>query len=242
MKSFARLKKTMAYLCFISIFLFNSVSLLAQSISVSFGSSQPYGLYASKDVYNTSAGMANVGRAIGVMIEDNRKANLIHPYLQWVNNTNAVDQSALEKIYQFNYRTVQTFANWTQNMLFGGVKFNYYDESFDLFAKTGLGFGWMRTHGYNIYTDSIGVIKFNPLKVNALVLQGGLGANVYVKKNVSLCFGYDFLFAQNNFGYEQYSNANGPLVAALAVEVKPDFMVGNFYAGLKFQLSGIRKK
>ncbi|MCG9881565.1 MAG: hypothetical protein MH472_13280, partial [Bacteroidia bacterium] len=78
MKSIARLKKTTAYLCFIYIFLFTSFRLQAQSISVSFGSSQPYGLYASKDVYNTSAGMANTGRSIGLMLEDNRKANLIH--------------------------------------------------------------------------------------------------------------------------------------------------------------------
>ncbi|MCG9881410.1 MAG: hypothetical protein MH472_12495, partial [Bacteroidia bacterium] len=170
------------------------------------------------------------------------KANLIHPYIQWINNSNPADEEALEKIYQFNYRTIQTFANWTQNMLFGGAKFNHYNESFDLFAKTGLGFGWMRSYGYNIYTDSLGVIKFNPLQVNAVVIQMGVGANVYVKQNLSFCLGYDFLYAKNNFGYEQYSNANGPITAALAVEVKPDFMVGNFYAGLKFHLSGIRKK
>jgi hypothetical protein len=242
MNSIARLKKTIASGVFIFIFIHFSAPVYPQSVGVYFGSSIPYGLYGSKDVYNTYAGMAIGGRSISISVEDNRKQKMLQPYLQYVNNTNEVDEAALIKIYQFNYRTVQVFEPWRQNILLAGAKASYFQESFDLFVKGGLGFGWMQTHGYNIYSDSIGVIKFNPLRVNTLVFQGGIGANIYIKQHVSLSLGYDFLFAQNNFGYEKYSNVNGPIPAALQVEVKPNFMLGNYYCGLIFHLGSNRKK
>ncbi|MFY8189988.1 MAG: hypothetical protein ACOVK9_03405 [Bacteroidia bacterium] len=242
MNSVARLKKTMASLGFIFIFLHTIKPVYAQSVSAYLGSSIPYGLYGSKDIYNTSAGMALNGRSISLLIEDDRSQKKFQPYIQWMYNTNDVDENVLTKIYQYNYRTIQAFQAWSQNILLGGAKANYFGESFNLFVKGGLGFGWMRTHGFNIYTDSSGVIKFNPLQVNAFVLIAGLGTNIYLKQNLSLSLGYDFLFAKNNFGYEKYSNANGPVPAAVAVEVKPDFMIGNFYLGLKFNLGSSRKK
>ena len=232
----------MASLVFIFAFILFSSKVFSQSIGVYIGSSIPYGLYASKDIYNTYSGMALQGKNASILIEDNRKVKKIDPYLQFIHNANEVDEEALIKIYQFNYRTVQVFESWRQNILLAGAKASYFAESFDLFLKGGLGFGWMKTHGYNIYSDSLGVIKFNPLRVNTLVLQAGIGANIYIKQHVALCVGYDLLYAKNNFGYEKYSNLNGPIPAALKVEVKPDFMVGNFYTGLKFNIGSSRRK
>lgn len=242
MNSVARLKKTTASLGFIFIFLCLLNKLNAQSVSAYIGSSIPYGLYGSKDVFNTSAGMALIGRSVGVLVEDNRKAKRVHPYLQFINNSNAVDENALIKIYQYDNSTIQTFESWSQNILLGGAKYNYFGESFNLFAKGGLGFGWMKSHAYNIYTDSSGVIKFNQLQTNTLVFQGGCGASIYLKQNLSFTFGYDFLFARNNFGFEKYSNAAGPVTALVPLEVKPDFKVGNFYLGFKFDLGKAIKK
>lgn len=239
----ARLQKTMASSGFVLLFLLTNISSFSQSISISAGPSNPYGLYASKDFNRTSAGMANKGTTISILLEDNRNARLFNPFVQVTHNNNPIDDAALEKIYVLlKYQNAQAFKPWNQTILMGGGKFNYYSNNFDLFAKGSVGLGWMQTYGYNIYTDSSGLIKFNPLKVNALVLSSGVGANVYVKENVSFTFGYDFFYAKNNFGYEKYSNGAGPVKAQVAVEVKPDFLIGNFYMGIKLQLKDPRKK
>ena len=239
----ARLQKTMASFGFVLLFLLTNLSSFSQSISIFAGPSQPYGLYASKDFNRTSAGMANKGTAISLIIEDNRNAKVISPYIQITHNNNPIDDDALDKVYQFlKYQNAQAFKPWNQTMLMGGGKVNYYGNNFDLFAKGAVGLGWMSTYGYNIYSDSIGLVKFNPLKVNALVLSAGLGANIYFKENVSLTLGYDFFYAKNNFGYEKYSNGAGPVKATVAIEVKPDFQIGHFYVGLKLHLKDPRKK
>lgn len=239
----ARLQKTMASLGFVLLFLLTNLSSFSQSISIFAGPSQPYGLYASKDFNRTSAGMANKGTAISLVIEDNRNAKMFSPFIQITHNNNPIDEAALDKVYQYlKYQSAQAFKPWNQTMLMGGGKVNYYGNNFDLFAKGAVGLGWMGTYGYNIYSDSIGLIKFNPLKVNALVLSAGVGANIYFKENVSLTLGYDFFYAKNNFGYEKYSNGAGPIKASVAVEVKPDFQIGHFYVGLKLHLKDPRKK
>lgn len=239
----ARLQKTMASLGFVLLFLLTNLSSFSQSISIFAGPSQPYGLYASKDFNRTSAGMANKGTAISLVIEDNRNAKVFSPFIQITHNNNPIDEAALDKVYHYlKYQNAQAFKPWNQTMLMGGGKVNYYGNNFDLFAKGAVGLGWMGTYGYNIYSDSIGLIKFNPLKVNALVLSAGVGANIYFKENVSLTLGYDFFYAKNNFGYEKYSNGAGPVKATVAVEVKPDFQIGHFYVGLKLHLKDPRKK
>jgi hypothetical protein len=238
----ARLQKTMASIGILLLFLLTASPSFSQSVSINLGPSQPYGLYASKDFTQTSAGMATKGFAVSVLLEDNRKAKLINPFIQVTVNNNSIDQEALDKVYKFlNYQNTQATKPWNQTTLMGGGKINYFNNNFDLFAKGAIGLGWMSTYGYNLY-DSVGVIKFNVLKVNALVLNGGVGANVYLKENVSFTIGYDYFYAKNNFGYEKYTNGNGPVKAAVAVEVKPDFQLGHFYMGLKLQLSNPRKK
>ncbi|MDZ4668526.1 MAG: hypothetical protein SGJ00_11685 [bacterium] len=232
----------MASIGFLLLFLLTVSQSFSQSISINLGPSQPYGLYASKDFIQTSAGIATKGFAVSVLLEDNRKAKLISPFIQITSNNNPIDQDALDRVYKFlKYQSAQATKPWNQTTLMGGGKINYYNNNFDLFAKAGVGLGWMSTYSYNLY-DTIGVIKFNTLKVNALVLTAGLGANIYLKENVSVCLGYDFFYAKNNFGYEKYTNGNGPIKAAVAVEVKPDFQMGHFYAGIKFQLTDSRKK
>jgi hypothetical protein len=240
---FTNLHKTNSLIVFVVLFLFVNKLTFSQSITIMAGSSQPYGLYASKDFTKTSPGMANRGSTISILLEDNRNPKLFSSFIQITHNNNPIDYLALDKVYQFlKYENAQVFKSWDQTMLMGGAKVNYFGNNFDLFAKGAAGLGWMSTFGYNIYSDSLGLVKFNPLKVNALVLSAGVGANLYLRENISLSFGYDFFYAKNNFGYEKYSNSNGPVKASVAVEVKPDFQTGNFYVGLKLHLKDPRKK
>jgi len=221
---FTNLHKTNSLIVLVILFLFVNKLTFSQSISIMAGPSQPYGLYASKDFTRTSAGMANRGTAISILIEDNKNPRLFTPYIQITHNNNPIDPLALDKVYQFlKYDNAQAFKPWNQTMLLGGGKVNYFGSNFDLFAKAAIGLGWMSTYGYNIYSDSLGLIKFNPLKVNAFVLSAGVGANFYLRENISFTLGYDYFYAKNNFGYEKYTNNNGTVKANVAVEVKPDF-------------------
>lgn len=209
----------------------------AQHITLAVGKSLPYGLYSSTDYLQTSPGMAMPGMALSVTGEDGRFSKYIWPYLQFTYNTNPIDQNAIDEVYKLlKYRGAQVYRPWTQLLLMGGAKFTYQSERYELYAKTGIAMGWMSTYGYNIYSDSVGIIKFNSLSQNALTLMAGIGASVYVLPNVSLCAGYDFYYARPNFGYEKYTNALGAVRAAVAVEVKPALTLGNLYAGVRFQL------
>lgn len=92
---FARLQKTKRTLCFLLIIFFAKLPSIAQTISFGTGTTFPYGLYASKDFNQTSAGLATKGQAYTLVLEDNRKARTVNPFIQFTYNTNSIDQNAL---------------------------------------------------------------------------------------------------------------------------------------------------
>jgi hypothetical protein len=244
---FARLQKTKRTLCFLFIIFSSSFGLFAQTIAFTTGTSFPYGLYASKDFNQTSAGMAINGQAYSLLLEDNRKARTVSPFVQFTHNTNQIDQNALNDVYKYigvnaGYRGAQAFKPWAQTLLLGGARFSYFGENYELFAKTGIGMGWLSTYGYNIYSDTLGFIKFNPLKVNTLSLLGGFGMYLYGKKNISVTLGYDFFYANADYGYEKFTTGGNPIRASVAVKVKPPLQLGNFYLGFRLNLNRQEKK
>ncbi len=244
---FARLQKTKRTLCFLLIIFFAKLPSIAQTISFGTGTTFPYGLYASKDFNQTSAGLATKGQAYTLILEDNRKPRTVYPFIQFTHNTNPIDQNALNDVYKYigvnaGYRGAQAFKPWAQTLLMGGARFSYVVENYELFAKTGVGMGWLSTYGYNIYSDSLGFIKFNPLKVNTLTLMGGFGMHLYGKNNISLTLGYDFFYANADYGYEKFTALGNPLRAAVAVKVKPPLQLGNLYVGFRLNLARPQKK
>jgi hypothetical protein len=234
-----RLQKSRATICFVLLYLLNHNVSFSQSISFCGGPSLPYGLYASKDFTKLSPGMANTGYAISIVADDNSKPRMVNTFIQFSHNNNKIDEHALTNIYKFidpGYKSAQAYKSWSQNILILGGRFNYFAYNFNLYAKVGIGMGWFSSYGYNLYSDSLGVVKFNVLNDNALTFMAGVGSNIYLRQGLSAVLGYDFFYAEANYGYEKFTNNNGNLKAAVAAEVKPSLLLGNFYFGLRFQL------
>ncbi len=211
----------------------------AQTISFLGGLSVPGGLYASKDFTQKDCGLALPGYHVTVIFDDNRKGRAISPFIQYTFNTNKMDEGASQKItyaYDTLSRGVQSIKPWTQNFILIGPRYNYYGNDFDLYAKAGIGMGWLSTYAYNIYYDSIGTLKNKGLSANALVFSLGIGANIYINSGVSVCLGYEYFYAQPDYGIEKLEDVFGRVVAKASAKFQTPFQSANFYAGLRFQL------
>ena len=222
------------------IFFANYSVSMAQSVSISAGPSLPYDIYGSADFTKSAPGMAKTGYTVSVIFDDNRKGRIFSPFIQYTYNNNKIDEAAADKFYKFidpAIKGFQAFKPWNQSIILIGPRYNYFGENFDLFVKGGIGMGWLSTFGYNVLHDSIGVIKYNILNVNALAYSVGLGTHIYVNTSVSLCLGYEYYYARANYGYEKYSDINGKtILSTVPVKVDVPLNYGNFYLGLRFLL------
>ncbi len=236
------LQKTKSLISFVFLFFAAALITKAQTVNFAAGPSIPYGAYRSSNLQLEAPGMAKLGYQVSVLVENNTKGKRISPYVQFTNNNNKIDQDVLIKYYRST--GIQVFQNWKQNLLMAGAKFNFFAPSYDLFFKAGVGMAWMNSFGYSIILSDTTVkpnkdyfVNYNVLKSNSLAYNTGIGANFYLRNGVSLSVGYDFYYANGNYGYEKYTDQYGNVISAQR-KVKNDIplSVGTFSFGVKLLL------
>lgn len=237
---YARIQKYLLCMGLILLYSVYNNNSQAQSLMLGGGLSLPQGIYSSKDFSQVNAGIAVNGYSLQVTVEDNRLNRVVIPVIQYTYNQNGIDASAIEQylvILDPNVSGVQMYAPYQQHLLMGAAKFAYHQKGYSLFAKTGVGIGWMKSFGYNYYdSTSFGLIKRKTASTQALVLCVGLGSRIYLSETISLIGGFDYYYAKQDFGKATYVDAAGNSIGFGEVYA-PDFKTSNVYMGICFLLN-----
>ncbi|MBC7382382.1 MAG: hypothetical protein H7296_05215 [Bacteroidia bacterium] len=241
------LQKTSTVICFtFSFFIVASIS-NAQTLTFLGGVSLPTSLYANTDFTLEAPGTAKTGYMVSGVFDYNQRSRIINPFIQFSFNSNNINDEAWDKYYHSiapKYTALIAFSPWTQNIILLGPRFNYFGDNFDMFLKAGLGMAWLKSYGYTLTDTAAKIsIKYNVLSTNALAFSFGLGSNIYINSGLSICIGYEFLYANADYGYEKYTDSNGNIIPA-KLKVKNDIALstGTFYAGLRFHMKRNKEK
>ncbi len=257
-ESLANLIKTSALICFTAYLLLNSLLSGAQTLTVTGAYSIPLGNYGSKDatIMDSQYGLAKPGSALSIIFDLNKKHSWINPFIQYTYNANKMDEVAAASIAKRadpTFVEIQAIRPWRQNAILAGPRFNYYGSAYELFAKAGIGMGWLSTYSYNLYYDSLvlsygkfyglnAVLKNQGLKAFSLVYSVGVGSNININHSISLCLGYEFYYSSPDYGIEVLKDINninivqGSTANPKNISFKIPFLVSTFYCGLRFNL------